>query len=210
VNQRPSEAPDDVRGTARKGRPAAYWAAGRTGFIVAIVLALAGLGVIAWRVADSNDDNGPPKSDGSASAQPLKTPYVDNRLGIAVRIPAGWSTPSKGRIARFATDDRSMSLAVLSAKVAPLTVLQQAAEADLTRRFKPARVVGRGKGRVGGRPARTSEILGTGKGGPVRVLVAATSAGRRSYVFEVLSANPPRAARLLEAKAMLADVRFTG
>jgi hypothetical protein len=173
------------------------------------VLALAGLGVIAWRVADSNDEE-PAKREGSARAQPLKTPYVDNRLGITVRIPDGWTAPSKGRVARFATDDGSMSLAVIAAKAAPLTVLQKAAEVDLTKRFKPARVVGRGTGRVGGRTARTSEILGTGKGGPIRVLVAATTAGRRSYLFEVLSANPPRAARLLEAKAMLADVRFSG
>jgi hypothetical protein len=100
-----------------------------------MVLALAGLGVIAWRVIESNDDDKPSK-EGSESAQPLTTRYVDDRLGITVRIPDGWTTPSKGSIARFATPDESMSVAVISTRTAPLNVLQKGAEVDLTKRFQ--------------------------------------------------------------------------
>jgi len=204
---RPSEAPDDVRGTAREGRPAAVWLTGARGLAIAGVLAVLGIAIIVWRVASGGDDK--PKDAGSPTAQPLSTHYVDNRLGISLRIPGGWSAPSRGRIARFASDDHTISLAVVRpAAQGTLGGLQKAAEVDLARRFRPARVVGRLRGRVGNRPAQISELVGRDKDGAVRLLVAVTQVQGRPYLFEVLSTNPPRAARLLEAQAMLADVRF--
>jgi hypothetical protein len=181
---------------------------GGRGIAIAAVLAVVGIAIIVWRVTRGDDNK--PKDAGSPTAQPLKTRYLDNRLGISLRIPDGWTAPSRGRVARFASDDHTISLAVIRpAPRGTLAGLQKAAEIDLTRRFRPARLVGRLPGRVGNRPAQVSELLGRDKSGAVRLLVAVTQAHGQPYLFEVLSTNPPRAARLLEAQAMLADVRFT-
>lgn len=205
---RPSEAPDDVRGTARKGRPSAFWATGPRGLAIAAALAVLGIAIIVWRVTSGSEDK--PKDAGNPTAQPLTTRYVDGRLGISLRIPDGWSAPSRGRVARFASDDHTISLAVIRpARQGTLGGLRKAAEVDLARRFRPARVVGHLPGRVGDRRAQISELVGRDKDGAVRLLVAVTEAHGKPYLFEVLSTNPPRAARLLEAQAMLADVRFT-
>jgi hypothetical protein len=182
---------------------------GSRGLAVAAALAVLGTAIILWRVTSGGDDK--PKQDtGTATAQRLNTRYVDDRLGISLRIPDGWSAPSHGRVARFASGDHTISLAVIRpARQGTLARLQNAAEVDLARRFGPARVLGRLPGRVGGLPAKISELAGHSGTGAVRLLVAVTQAQGQPYLFEVLSSNPPRAARLLEARAMLADVRFS-
>ncbi len=132
-------------------------------------------------------------------------------LGVRVAKPAGWKLTQQSGVAKLSTDDGTVSLAVSNAgEPNQQKEVRRFEQAELLRLFKPARVIGRQRGKVGPLPALSTEITGTTKQGrQLRILTTAATTEHRTYSVQVFSTLRPPPRRLLEVQAILRSFRFS-
>jgi hypothetical protein len=152
--------------------------------------------------------SGPRSAQGNVSLRVINYPA----LGMAIARPRGWTVASRSGVIRLASPDGSVFIAVSSPTGAGAGAdvrLRRSDKRELLTLFKPARVVGRQKGRLDGRPVLTSELIGTSPAHrPLRILSTAVSSAFRTYSIQVFSSLRPTAQRLLETTGALNSVRF--
>lgn len=136
----------------------------------------------------------------------------DRALGIAIGQPPGWTVSHRQGVIRLASPDRSVMVAVSAPAGAGAALrIRRSDKSALLKLFRPARVIGRQKGTIGGRPVLTSELIGTTSGhAKIRVLSTAVSDSSRTYSIAVFSTLRPMAKRLLETSSVLGSIRFLG
>lgn len=141
-----------------------------------------------------------------ASARDPTTTF--RRLGVVVRRPPGWTSRTRGGVARLRSPDRTMGVTIVSAgpQRSPAEVLR-----DLERALRTgpldARVVERREGRLAGLPARVATLTGSGRG-PLDLLVLVARSRWRTHGVTVYSGRGAPQPRVEEARALLASIGF--
>jgi hypothetical protein len=137
-------------------------------------------------------------------------PIVNRALGVRLGRPPGWRASVQHRVIKLLSPDQSMSLGI-SAPSPPNQAkqLRRFDKAQLVKLFKPAKVIGRTRGKIGPVAVLTSEIEGTNQRHQrIRILTTAASSAFRTYSIEAFSAPTPPALRLAELQAILRSFRF--
>lgn len=179
-----------------------------------LLIAAATLGGVAimalvWLLAGGG---GSDKSE-RASNTPVKqaSAVIDRRLGVQAAYPVTWTAAhGKARTLRLTSPGNAVTVAIASPSAGRFPAQVRAAtERSIVGAFSPATVVGHSPGRISGLPVRTTEIAGRDRAGhPVRILSIVTATRWRTYAVTVVSAAPPPAARLIEARGILRSVTF--
>ncbi len=176
----------------------------RLGGALFVLCGLIVAGVVLWP-SDDGDDRAP-----KAKIQPVRLVSVP-QLGLAFAHPSTWSRTTSGSVLRLRSPDGSALLTFAS----PLEGRQPARVKDalkeaLRKRYRPAKIVDDGKGKLGKHNVTTFELEGSGdddKG--VRALVFVGNSAYRTYAVTLLTPANPSAKRLVEVQQILATVRFT-
>lgn len=165
-----------------------------TGLIVA--------GVVLW---PGGDEDRAPK----AKVQPVRLVSVP-QLGLAFAHPSTWSRTASGSVLRLRSPDGSALLTFAS----PVEGRQPARVKDalkqgLRKRYRPAKIVDEGPGKLGKNKVTTFELQGSGEDDKrVRALVFVGSSQYRTYAVTLITSATPSAKRLVEVQQILATVRF--
>ncbi len=132
------------------------------------------------------------------------------KLGLAFGRPSAWTAAQQSGVVKLSASDATVSLAVsISGAPGRDKEVRRYEQGELLRLFKPARVIGRQRGRIGRLPVLSTEIAGTTKRRrPIRILSTAATTRFRTYSVQVFSTPSPPAARLAEVQAMLNSFRF--
>lgn len=167
---------------------------------------LTGLIVAGFVLWPGGDEDRAPK----AKIQPVRLVSVP-QLGLAFAHPSTWSRTASGPVIRLRSPDGSAVL-TFSSPVGgrqPKRVKDELSKA-LRKRFKPAKMVDKGSGKLGKRKVTTFELRGTGKDDKtVRALVFVGSSKYRTYAVTLITSATPSAKRLVQVQQILATVRFT-
>lgn len=187
--------------------------------VLALVATLALGTVLGWAIFGRDGDDAQPKAATTGPTGPTATgagPKVSlskaafPRLGLAFGRPLGWTASQQSGVVKLSATDATVSLAVSIAGAAGRDKqVRRYEQGQLLRLFKPARVIGRQRGKIGLLPVLSTEIAGTIKRRrPIRILSTAATTRYRTYSVQVFSTPRPPAARLAEVRAMLNSFRF--
>jgi len=132
------------------------------------------------------------------------------KLGVSFGRPSGWKASVQGGVVKLSATDATVSLAVsISGGANREKEIRRSDQAQMLRLFKPARVIGRTRGKLGPLPVLSTEIAGTTKRRrPLRILTTAATSRFRTYSLQVFSTPAPPAARLSEVRTILDSFRF--
>lgn len=156
-------------------------------------------------------EEGAEAPSGITPASPkLRPAAVDRELGIAYRVPQGWSDRERRNAISLRSRDRTIE--VVLAAPAPATranrVLDEAIAA-VRSGYRDVRIEPGSGQRIGGiRVQGAVASARTANGVPLRILVAVGRGERRAYLVEVFTAATAAGSRLREAQAALNSLRF--
>ncbi|HYF25773.1 MAG TPA: hypothetical protein VD931_08560 [Baekduia sp.] len=169
-----------------------------------LVVAAAAALVLGLTGAGGDDD--PP----AGRAAPAGKLLDSARFGIRLRHPDSWRRRPGGRAIRLVSGDRRVGLTITTAAARPAVAeVRPQLERSVLRTLDGARVIDRGAGRVGGRPARLTAIRARNERREVVDALAITVASRyRTYAIVAFGSPAAAQAVLREARAVLDSVRF--
>jgi hypothetical protein len=141
---------------------------------------------------------------------PVSATFALRGLGLRGRQPTDWRRMVRGDRVELRSADGKMVLLFSSPTSGSFAKrVQQDAERALLDSYKPAQVVTRLTGRLGGARAPTTEILATQRGRKIRILSIAAASRWRTYAVALFSGLPPPDNRLVEAQQILRSVKLT-
>ena len=133
-------------------------------------------------------------------------------LGVAVKVPSAWSATRERSTLRLRSEDRTTAVAVAapSADGRQREVLDS--ELRAIKQGYGDVSVSRGFGKaVGGLPARGAVVSARTKSATqLRILVAAASGEKHTYLVEVFSATNAPPQRLIQAQLALRSLKLSG
>lgn len=179
----------------------------RQALVVAAALLLGGF--LGWLLFA---DHGGGPSGGRAAIAPTKLRVATYpTIGLGLAQPTTWHGSLQRGVVRLLSSDQSVSVAISAPAAAGQDAqLRRADATDLRRLFRPSRLLGRQRGKIGGLPALITELVGTSpRRSKIRILSTALSSPYRSYSIQVFTALRPSSQRLLELRSVLASVRFS-
>ncbi len=137
-------------------------------------------------------------------------PTTHGPLGVSVAQPRGWQVTERSGVIEMLSPDQTASLTVSAPQPAGHEAqLRRSDKRQLLVLFKPARILGHRRGKIGGQPVLTTELVGvTPKHRHIRILTTAVSSAYRTYSIQVFSTPRPAALRLLQIRSALASFRF--
>lgn len=181
--------------------------------VLAVLTALIVGGVVGALVFGGNGSSSDRSTTSSTATPTVATSLRPKRygsLGMSIAPPRGWRVTERSGVIRMLSPDQTVSLAVSAPQSAGHEVdLRRSDSQALQSLFKPARVLGRQRGKIAGAPALTTELSGvTPKHRPVRILSTAVSSAYRTYSVQVFTVPKPATARLLEIRNALGSMQF--
>lgn len=179
----------------------------RQALIVAAALVTGGF--LGWLLFAGHGDSSSPRARPGAPTPFRGVSYPS--IGLSLAQPTAWKNSTQHGVVKLLSSDQSVSVAISApAAGGQAAQLRKADAADLKRLFHPARLVGRQRGRLGGLPAVTTELIGTSpRHTKIRILSTAVSSAYRTYSVQIFTAVRPSPHTLLELRAVLSSVRFT-
>ncbi len=179
-----------------------------------VLMAVIGLGVaIPLTIALRGGE--PVDLPAAIEAPKLGEIQFDRRLGVEMRLPPGWKTRFKGAQLELRSGDGSATIGI-SAPAGPAAAqgLRVATLARLKTDYKDLKVVqGVKRSQVGGLRAQTTAIAARQpgeRGSDLRILLSTARGEKRSYLVLVFAAAPNPGQAIVEAQAVLNDIRFVG
>jgi hypothetical protein len=139
----------------------------------------------------------------------------DRKLGVELRLPEGWRRKDeKGGVVSFRSQDGTTLVAVSAPGPAKdYESIAGAAIDSIESEYRKAEVKDRINDlELGGLPAKTAAIAAVNPESrdPVRILVSAAKGEKRAYLVEVFAAGKDPNAALVEAQALLNNLRLEG
>jgi hypothetical protein len=175
------------------------------------VLVLAGVAIIvAVLVGGSGGgDDGTATTATAAKTPPIRAVSVP-QLGLRFAHPSSWQRDVDGRTFHLRSPDGSVALTLASPVAGQdATAVRAALEDALRGRFSRAKVLREGPARLGDRKATSFEMTGREHGHLVRALGLVDATPYRTYAVTLVTSASPPTARLAEAQAILASLRFS-
>ena len=158
--------------------------------------------------------------DGEAPAPVTDPPEVgniefDRKLGVELRLPEGWKRKEeKGGAVSYRSRDGSVLIAISAPGPAnDYEEIAGAAIDSIEGEYRKVEVVDRIKNRkLGGARAVTAAISAVNpeNGVPLRILLSAAKGEKRAYLVEVFAAGEDPSNSLVEAQALLNNLKLTG
>ena len=178
------------------------------GLIVAIPVTIA--------LGGGDDEPEPAPEATEPSAPQLGQLERHQRLGVRLRLPDDWKR--KERKGHDAVAYRSKDGTVLVAISSPgpasdANSIHKAAVGAIKGQYRAVDVVDKlSRGRLGQRPAETAAIAARNPKtrDPMRILVSTAEGRKRAYLVEVFAAGSDPNAALVEAQAVLNELRLQG
>ncbi len=132
-------------------------------------------------------------------------------LGLSVGKPASWHASLQSGVVKLLSSDQAASIAISAPAPAHQDAqLRRTDVTELRRLFKPSRLLGRQRGRLGVLPALTTELVGTSpRHTKIRIFSTAVSSAYRSYSVQIFTALRPSAQTLIGLRSVLESVRFS-
>ncbi len=138
----------------------------------------------------------------------------DRKLGVALRLPAGWKRSTEKGAVSFRSEDGSVLIAISAPGPAEDSKeIHRAAVEAIERKYRAVEVSTRdGEARLGKRPAELAAISARQPKdrAPLRILVVAARGEKRAYLVEVFAAGENPNAALVEAQVLLNHLRIEG
>lgn len=176
----------------------------RLGGALFVLCGLIVAGVVLWPSDDGEQDRA------KATIQPVRLVSVP-QLGLAFAHPSTWTRTISGSVIRLRSPDGSAVLTFSSpVRGRQSTRVKDELSKALRKRFKPAKILDEGPGKLGKRKATTFELRGTGKDDKtVRALAFVGSSAHRTYAVTVITSASPSAKGLAQVQQILGTVRLT-
>ena len=173
------------------------------GLLVAIPL------TIIVRGGDDDDDSPPPAVPTVPEVGDVR---VDRKLGIELRLPAGWKRSREKGAVSFRSEDGTVLIAISAPGPGEdAKAIHGAAVDAVDSKYRAVEVESReGKTRLGDRPAQLTAISARQPKdrSPLRILVVTAKGDQRAYLVEVFAAGEDPNAALVEAQVVLNNLRL--
>jgi hypothetical protein len=177
------------------------------GLLVAIPVTL----IVRGGGDDDGDDSPPPAEPQIPEVGDVR---VDRKLGVELRLPAGWKRNREKEAVSFRSDDGSVLIAISApGPEEDVRAIHRAAVEAVERKYRAVEVVDRdAKARLGGRPADLTAISARQPKdrSPLRILIVTARGEKRAYLVEVFAAGEDPNAALVEAQVLLNNLRVEG
>jgi hypothetical protein len=159
-----------------------------------------------------DDSDSPPPPAAEPEVPAVGQVRIDRKLGVALRLPAGWKRSKEKDAVSFRSDDGSVLIAISApGPEEDAKEIQRAAVEAIESKYRAVEVVNRdGKTRLGGRSAELAAISARQPKdrSPLGILVVTAKGEKRAYLAEVFAAGEDPNAALVEAQVLLNNLRL--
>jgi hypothetical protein len=163
-------------------------------------------------VRGGDDDNESPPTPVASEVPAVGQVRVDRKLGVALRLPAGWKRSKEQDAVSFRSGDGSVLIAISApGPEEDAKEIHRAAVEAIESKYRAVEVVNRdGKTRLGGRPAELAAISARQPKdrSPLGILVVTAKGKKRAYLAEVFAAGEDPNAALVEGQVLLNNLRI--
>ena len=178
--------------------------------VIALIVAIP----VAIALGGGSDEPDPAADPPQAAAPELGEVDSDRKLEVVLRLPDGWTRRDKHDAVAYRSADRSVLVAISApGPAADADSIHSAAVDAIKGQYRAVDVSGPpSRGRLGGRPAKTTAIAARNPKtrDPVRILVSTAKGDKRAYLVEVFAAGSDPTAALIQAQAVLNGLQLNG
>ena len=160
----------------------------------------------------SDDDEAP--APARIETPPLGEPQLERSLGVKLQLPDGWRSKTKREVMELRSQDKGTRITISApGPAADAGDLYDETLAELRRSFKSFKVLKELKRQeLGGLRSQvaTVEAVPRGGGGETRLLISTAPGKKSAYLVVVATSGSGSGESLVEAQALLNELKLVG